>query len=624
MRFALTLSFFLFAALPALAEVPEIDTFRVAPQYPAPAIGADLTLGAADDNGRLVFWDGDTVFYQEEDEDTNDLTGTLIPSGEGYIGNPSFVQFRDNGRSVLLGSGDDGIVYFIDDIRDGLDFVSGDEIAVPTHFSGALLNNRYLLLDRATIAGSEIVLVDFETDPVTAAVVLTKPAGSQPAAITVSGSGRVYIMNATTRELRYFSDTALTDAYALATPLDWTTDGTPVGAIGQFLNGGVYGVTPDNELVIGGDENAAGSGGIQWVDPNTTPATILATLDPAGTGPGYVLIYSRELDRVIAIDPTVDPPAAWAATDMIPAIPPDSPCDDFDAITDEFTAFIAQYSPEASDLDSDLVADSAMLALVGIFACQINEEVPLAFSTNTAYDDNREVFATEASAGDLEAYSRIIPILLFMNSSMQGAVLGLLSDAGTGLSGSYTTVTCTDIENCLPEFIEDPVTRRVTRGSYEPYFGTGDADGDGVLNIDEYNNVLDNGGEDSDFAIAAGSDELDGTADIDTGSGGGGCFIATAAYGTPMAAQLGDLRAFRDSALIDTPLGAAFVDSYYRLSPPVAAWLAQRPAMRAATRVALVPLVNRDAAAMIAVVMAGSALCAVATRRKLSGAVQRK
>src|SRR5262249_45292676 len=161
---------------------------------------------------------------------------------------------------------------------------------------------------------------------------------------------------------------------------------------------------------------------------------------------------------------------------------------------------------------------------------------------------------------------------------MQSATLGLLSDASTPLSGSYTTVTCTDIENCLPEFIEDPVTRRViARGVYEPYHGTGDADGDGVTNADEYANVVDMGGDDEDFSIAAASDELDGSGGIDTGSSGGGCFIATAAYGTPMAQQLDGLRALRDNALLDNSFGTAFVDTYSRLSPPAAAWLAERP-----------------------------------------------
>jgi hypothetical protein len=69
------------------------------------------------------------------------------------------------------------------------------------------------------------------------------------------------------------------------------------------------------------------------------------------------------------------------------------------------------------------------------------------------------------------------------------------------------------------------------------------------------------------------------------------CFIATAAYGTGSEAKLDTLRAFRDGVLLKSAAGAALVDAYYRVSPPIADEVAQRPLAAAGVRAALWPLV---------------------------------
>lgn len=75
------------------------------------------------------------------------------------------------------------------------------------------------------------------------------------------------------------------------------------------------------------------------------------------------------------------------------------------------------------------------------------------------------------------------------------------------------------------------------------------------------------------------------------GGGGGGCFIATAAYGSKMERDVVILRRFRDEYLLPTSLGRAFVNFYYRTSPPLAASIAKHEYVRAGVRVALKPLV---------------------------------
>jgi hypothetical protein len=80
--------------------------------------------------------------------------------------------------------------------------------------------------------------------------------------------------------------------------------------------------------------------------------------------------------------------------------------------------------------------------------------------------------------------------------------------------------------------------------------------------------------------------------------GGGGCFIATAAYGSPMAEELDTLRAFRDEYLLTNPLGEALVEGYYSASPPIAEFIAERPELRALIRAGLVPVVAASSTLM--------------------------
>ena len=68
------------------------------------------------------------------------------------------------------------------------------------------------------------------------------------------------------------------------------------------------------------------------------------------------------------------------------------------------------------------------------------------------------------------------------------------------------------------------------------------------------------------------------------------CFVATAAYGSPLADEIGVFRRFRDRHLMTNELGRALVDAYYDYGPHAAEVVEANPAMAWIARAVLTPL----------------------------------
>jgi hypothetical protein len=69
------------------------------------------------------------------------------------------------------------------------------------------------------------------------------------------------------------------------------------------------------------------------------------------------------------------------------------------------------------------------------------------------------------------------------------------------------------------------------------------------------------------------------------------CFVATAAWGSPLAQEVGVLRRLRDRQLQTNALGRALVSAYYAVGPSLADAIRERAGLRAAARAALAPAV---------------------------------
>jgi hypothetical protein len=79
-------------------------------------------------------------------------------------------------------------------------------------------------------------------------------------------------------------------------------------------------------------------------------------------------------------------------------------------------------------------------------------------------------------------------------------------------------------------------------------------------------------------------------------SGGGGCLIATAAFGSEMAPQVQFLREIRDNTVMTTESGTTFMTGfnqfYYSFSPYVADYERENPIFKEAVKVTLTPLLT--------------------------------
>jgi len=98
------------------------------------------------------------------------------------------------------------------------------------------------------------------------------------------------------------------------------------------------------------------------------------------------------------------------------------------------------------------------------------------------------------------------------------------------------------------------------------------------------------------------------------------CFIATAAFGSPLAKQVEILRHFRDGYLLTNAFGRKFVAWYYRHGPIAAKFIKDKPVLKAAVRTALYPLIGFSFLLMsgyLPPVMLGLILFVLILRRRL-------
>lgn len=236
------------------------------------------------------------------------------------------------------------------------------------------------------------------------------------------------------------------------------------------------------------------------------------------------------------------------------------------------------------DFDRDGLPQSVSLEMMQRISCAYEEyATELGAATDSAFNLNLETFDFESVSDSFTDFREGVSALMLIGADTDAALRAFFANGpGEMLTGTYHTVTCSG------RFVDcRPVSSFAARAVDDVYSGSGDPDRDGKTNAEEWAEVVANGGTLDDFIEAVFGDLISGTRDSADDTGTSSCFIATAAYGTPLAGDLKELRAIRDQRLLPYAVGSAIVDIYYRVSPPVARLVASSEPLRIAVRVLL-------------------------------------
>lgn len=217
---------------------------------------------------------------------------------------------------------------------------------------------------------------------------------------------------------------------------------------------------------------------------------------------------------------------------------------------------------------------------------------------------------------------------IFANTAGLGADISIVNDTVVdnhlvGIEESATGAAETKISNCIVgdwdsgtgavdlvgvgpvtySNIQDGPPPGAGNISTDPVFV--DPDGpDGVFGSpdDDYHLTASSPCIDAGTALGAPSHDYDGDARPQPSGGAvdigadeylkGGCFVATAAFGSAVDSKIDVLRSLRDRHLARTALGRAFIAFYYGHSEPVAECIARHEWLRTLVRIMLLPVIG--------------------------------
>lgn len=268
------------AVLPAYGEYVRVESFPTAVTRPYGNISVQFL-----PDGRLVAWDGDTVYVQA-------LPGgeMLRPVARGYMGDTAFLAVSPDGHTLVLGAGLSSKLYKLD-LNHPVDYTPGSELGVYGHYWGVFLNEQFLLVDRMADDWStdELVILDLLNPTLAPISVMDKPRASDvplngfaaSAGLAVDRErGYVYTMGllydssfmVVESSLKRIPLSTMINAYFADSKLQWAS--FPAITPGPSVTGGPVAVMGN------GDVLTVGFGGVERLNPET--GVVVGTYAPGG------------------------------------------------------------------------------------------------------------------------------------------------------------------------------------------------------------------------------------------------------------------------------------------------------------------------------------------------------